>query len=86
MEMLHARINLDPLESGDHQTGKKDIETVVNVRRSTRDLVIKVIVETGYLTTQEEIMACRLAKEAGGAYFVKTCTVSLEGPPSKMLN
>lgn len=66
-------INLGPLKSGDYKTVKKDIETVANVRRSYRDLMIKVIIETGYLTTQEKIVACRLAKEAG-ADFVKTCT------------
>ena len=66
-------INIGALKSGDYETVKKDIETVVNVKRPHSDLVIKVIVETGYLTTQEKIMACRLAKEAG-ADFVKTST------------
>ena len=66
-------INIGALKSGDHGTVKKDIETVVNVKRSHSDLVVKVIIETGYLTTQEKIMACRLAKEAG-ADFVKTST------------
>jgi len=66
-------INIGALKSGDHGTVKKDVETVVNVKRSHSDLVVKVIIETGYLTTQEKIMACRLAKEAG-ADFVKTST------------
>jgi len=66
-------VNIGALKSGDYETVKKDIEAVVNVKRSHRDLVIKVIIETGYLTTQEKIMACRLAKEAG-ADFVKTST------------
>jgi len=66
-------INIGALKSGDYETVKKDIETVVNVKRSHRDLVIKVIIETSYLTTQEKIVACRLAKEAG-ADFVKTST------------
>ncbi len=66
-------INIGALKSGDYETVKKDIETVVNVKRSHSDLVIKVIIETGYLTTQEKVMACRLAKEAG-ADFVKTST------------
>jgi len=66
-------INIGALKSGDYETVKKDIETVVNVKRSHSDLVIKVIIETGYLTTQEKIMACRLAKDAG-ADFVKTST------------
>ena len=66
-------INLGALKSGDYETVKKDIETVVNVKCSHSSLVIKVIIETGYLTTQEKIMACRLAKGAG-ADFVKTST------------
>ena len=67
-------INIGALKSGDYETVKNDIETVVvNVKRSHSDLVIKVIIETGYLTTQEKIMACKLAKEAG-ADFVKTST------------
>lgn len=66
-------INIGALKSGDYETVKKDIETVVNVKRSHSDLVIKVIIETGYLTTQEKIMACKLAKDAG-ADFVKTST------------
>ncbi len=67
-------INIGALKSGDYETVKKDIEMVVDVKRSHgNDLVIKVILETGYLTTQEKGMACRLAKEAG-ADFVKTST------------
>jgi len=66
-------INMSALKSGDYETVKRDIEAVVNVKRSHSDLVVKVIIETGYLTTQEKIMACRLAKEAG-ADFVKTST------------
>ena len=66
-------INIGALKSGDYETVKKDIKSVVDVKRSHRDLVIKVIIETGYLSTQEKIMACRLAKD-GGADFVKTST------------
>jgi len=66
-------INIGALKSGNYETVKKDIEALVNVKRSHSDLVIKVIIETGYLTPQEKIMACRLAKEAG-ADFVKTST------------
>jgi deoxyribose-phosphate aldolase len=66
-------INIGALKSGDYETVKKDIEAVANVKRSHGDLVIKVIIETDYLTTQEKITACRLVKEAG-ADFVKTST------------
>jgi len=67
-------INVGALKSGDYETVKRDIEMVVDVKRSHgNDLVIKVIIETGYLTKEEKVMACKLAKEAG-ADFVKTST------------
>jgi deoxyribose-phosphate aldolase len=67
-------MNIGALKSGDYETVKRDIETVVDVKRSCDgDLVIKVIIETGYLTDEEKVIACKLAKEAG-ADFVKTST------------
>jgi deoxyribose-phosphate aldolase len=67
-------LNIGALKSGDYETVKRDIERVVDVKRSHGDdLVIKVIIETGYLTKEEKVMACKLAKEAG-ADFVKTST------------
>jgi len=67
-------INIGALKSGDYETVKRDIEGVVDIKRSHgKDLVIKVIIETGYLTKDEKVMACKLAKEAG-ADFVKTST------------
>jgi deoxyribose-phosphate aldolase len=67
-------LNIGALKSGDYETVKRDIERVVDVKRSHgNDLVIKVIIETGYLTKEEKVMACKLAKEAG-ADFVKTST------------
>jgi deoxyribose-phosphate aldolase len=67
-------INIGALKSGDYETVKRDIEMVVDVKRShSNNPVIKVIVETGYLTREEKVMACKLAKDAG-ADFVKTST------------
>jgi len=67
-------INIGALKSRDYENVKRDIETVVDVKRSHgNDLVIKIIIETGYLTKEEKVMACKLAKEAG-ADFVKTST------------
>jgi deoxyribose-phosphate aldolase len=71
---LDMVLNIGALKSGDYETVKKDIERVVDVKHfHGDDLVIKVIIETGYLTRDEKVMACRLAKEAG-ADFVKTST------------
>ncbi len=66
-------INVGALKSGDHEAVKRDIEGVVNVARSHGNVLVKVIIETGYLTEKEKVEACRLAKEAG-ADFVKTST------------
>lgn len=71
-------INLSALKSGDHELVRKDIQGVVNVKRSRGDLVVKVIIETGYLTDEEKVTACRLAEEAG-ADFVKTSTGLVDG-------
>jgi len=71
-------INLGALRSGDYEAVRKDIEMVVGVKRSCEDILVKVIIETGYLTDREKVLACKIAKEAG-ADFVKTSTGLVEG-------
>ncbi len=66
-------MNVSALKSKDYDTVKRDIEAVVKVKRSHEDVIVKVIIETGWLTNEEKVTACRLAKEAG-ADFVKTST------------
>ncbi len=66
-------INLSALKSGDYEAVRKDIEMVVGVKRLHGDVVVKVIIETGYLTDKEKVLACKIAKEAG-VDFVKTST------------
>jgi deoxyribose-phosphate aldolase len=51
----------------------EDIEAVVDVARSYNNVIVKAIIEAGYLTESEKVIACELAKEAG-ANFVKTST------------
>lgn len=70
---LDMVINLGALKSGDHELVKRDIKAVVDVKRLSEDVIVKVIIETTQLTTEEKITACKLAKEAG-ADFVKTST------------
>ena len=70
---LDMVINLGALKSQDYELVKRDITSVVNVKRLYEDVIVKVIIETSQLTTEEKITACRLAKEAG-ADFVKTST------------
>jgi deoxyribose-phosphate aldolase len=72
-EELDMVINLSALKSGDYEAVKRDIAAVVDVKRLSKKMVVKVIIETAHLTNEEKIVACKLAKEAG-ADFVKTST------------
>lgn len=71
-------INIGALKSRDYETVKRDIEAVVDVKRYQNDVIVKAIIETGCLTTEEKVMACKLAKEAR-ADFVKTSTGFIKG-------
>jgi len=72
-EELDMVINLSALKSEDYEAVKKDMAAVVDVKRLSKSLIVKVIIETDFLTDKEKIIACKLAKEAG-ADFVKTST------------
>jgi deoxyribose-phosphate aldolase len=72
-EELDTVINLSALKSGDYELAKQDIAAVVDVKRLFKEVIVKVIIETAYLTDEEKIVACKLVKEAG-ADFVKTST------------
>jgi deoxyribose-phosphate aldolase len=63
-------MNIGAMKSQDLATVRGDIEQVVN---ACKNAPVKVIIETGFLTDQEKIQACKLIKEAGAA-FVKTAT------------
>ena len=66
-------INIGALKSGDYEMVRRDIEAVVDVKHLHRNLIVKVIIETPYLTHEEKVTACKLVKDAG-ADFVKTAT------------
>lgn len=72
-EELDMVINLSALKSKNYEIVKRDIAAVVDIKRLSKEIIVKVIIETAYLTDEEKIVACRLAKEAG-ADFVKTST------------
>jgi len=72
-EELDMVINLSALKSGDYEAVKRDVAAVVDVKRLSKEIVVKVIIETACLTKEEKVIACRLVKEAG-ADFVKTST------------
>ena len=61
-------------KSGNYDYVKRDIQAVVEEAKSARsDVIVKVIIETGYLTDEEKRLAAQLV-EVAGADFVKTCT------------
>lgn len=67
-------INLGALKSGDYELVKRDIGDVVKQGvRAQRDTIVKVIIETGFLSDDEKALACQVVKESG-ANFVKTST------------
>jgi len=64
-------INIGAIKGGDYKYAEEDIRAV---RRATRsNTILKVIIETSYLTEEEKIIACEISKKAG-ADFVKTST------------
>ena len=65
-------LNIGALKSKDLVTVGQDIQLVVQACHA-REAICKVIIETAYLTDEEKISACSVAK-AGGADFVKTST------------
>ena len=69
-EEVDMVINIGSLKSGDTETVYKDIKAVVDAADAT---LVKVIIETCYLTDEEIVAACEAAAKAG-ADFVKTST------------
>ena len=65
-------INIGALKSADLRTVERDIEAVIDPCRNC-GVISKVIIEAAYLTDEEKVTACTLAK-AAGADFVKTST------------
>lgn len=63
-------MHIGALKSGDEEYVTLDIAAVV---KAAAGRPVKVIIETGLLTEDEKITACRLAKTAGASY-VKTST------------
>jgi deoxyribose-phosphate aldolase len=65
-------LNIGALKSKDLATVGQDIQLVAQTCHA-REAICKVIIETAYLTDEEKISACSVAK-ASGADFVKTST------------
>ena len=67
-------INIGALKSHNFELIKKELSEVVkSIRNHHKNIIIKVIIETGLLTKEEKEIACDLIRNAG-ADFVKTST------------
>ncbi len=69
-EEIDMVINVGRLKNGEEDYVQSDIESVVSAADKA---LVKVIIETCYLTDEEKVKACLLSKDAG-AHFVKTST------------
>ncbi len=75
---LDMVMNIGKFMSGDHEFVQKDIEAVV-AEAKPKNVMVKVILETCYLSPEQVAQACKLA-EAAGADYVKTSTGFGDGP------
>lgn len=64
-------IHIGALKSKAYDYVERDISSIV--KGVSKDTLVKVIIETAFLTDEEKIIACELAKKAN-AHFVKTST------------
>ena len=69
---LDMVINIGRMKSGDYDYVEQDIRAVAEAAHKG-GAILKVIIETCYLTDEEKTMACQLSEKAG-ADFVKTST------------
>jgi len=69
-EELDMVLNIGALKQGKTNYVEADIRAVVEAAGGA---IVKVILETCYLTDEEKVLACKLCKNAG-AHFVKTST------------
>ena len=73
-EEVDMVINIGALKSGKLEVLERDITEVVSQATGNNlDALVKVIIETSYLTDLEKVTACQIAVKAG-AQFVKTST------------
>ncbi|MBQ3705467.1 MAG: deoxyribose-phosphate aldolase [Clostridia bacterium] len=71
-EELDMVLNIGKLKAGDYEYVGSEIRIIANAAHEA-GAILKVILETCYLTEEEKITACHLSEKAG-ADFVKTST------------
>ncbi len=69
---LDMVLNIGKMIHGDHDYVKAEIKQIADLAHAN-GAIVKVILETCYLTDEQKKIACRLSEEAG-ADFVKTST------------
>ena len=75
---LDMVMNIGKFLTGDYALVQKDIEAVVN-EAGKHNVLVKVILETCYLSPEQIARACEISK-AAGADYVKTSTGFGDGP------
>jgi len=68
---LDMVMNIGKFLSGDYDWVQRDIEAVVAEAKKAGDVLVKVILETCYLSPEQVAKACEIARDAGADY-VKT--------------
>lgn len=63
-------VNICDIKNKDYQ---KVLDEVISIRKATEGKILKVIIETCYLTEDEKIKLCEIVTEAGADY-IKTST------------
>lgn len=76
---LDMVMNVGKFLSGDFDWVRRDIKGVVAEARKAGDVLVKVILETCYLSPGQIVRACEIARDAGADY-VKTSTGFGDGP------
>ncbi len=76
---LDMVMNIGKFLSGDYDWVRRDIEGVVAEAKQAGDVLVKVILETCYLTPEQIAKACEISRDAGADY-VKTSTGFGDGP------
>lgn len=71
---LDMVVNIPKLRSGDYRAVERDIDAVTNAaHQSSKDVLVKVILEMALLDEPQKVAGCIVAR-AAGADFVKTST------------
>ncbi len=76
---LDMVMNIGKFLTGDFDWVSRDIQGVVAEAKAAGDVQVKVILETCYLTSEQIVKACEIARDAGADY-VKTSTGFGDGP------